>query len=351
MPARALLVTADDDLLDSLLALAMAAGVEPDVARDGVAAAATWASAPLVVVDERLVTACLTARLPRRDRLLVVVPPGRDDPRVWPAALQLGAEQVVSLPEGESWVSGWLADARVEASRARVLSVVGSCGGAGVSTLAAALAVTAVRRELDVVLVDADPWGGGIDLLLGAESSVGVRWHDLAETAGRVSRESLVPALPCADGLPVLAWARPGGPAVPLEAFRSVLDGVARGGDLVVVDVGRCSPYAETVLPRSDTVLLLAMARLRSVAGAGAVLAATSPDHDVQLLVRGGGRGGLDALDIADALGLPLRGTVPHDARRTEEEELGLPPAAAARGALARLCAGLLLPEPARRAA
>lgn len=350
MPARALMVTADPVLLDLLLGLAQAAGVEPEVAADPVAAGRSWADAPVVVVDERLVDGLVAAHVPRRAGLVVVVPPGRDDPGVWPAALRLGAEQVVSLPDGEAWLCRWLEDSCLDHGRARVVSVVGACGGAGASTMAAALAVSGRRSGLDAVLVDADPWGGGIDLLLGAESAHGVRWHDLATTTGRVSRASVVPALPSADGLPVLAWARSGGPPVPGEAFGCVLDGVGRGGDLVVVDVGRGSPYVERALSRSDAVLVLALPRLRSIAGAGPILAATTAGQDVRLLVRAA-RGSLDPLDVADALELPLAGTVPNDPRRAEEEELGLAPGHAARGGLARLCASLLAPTATPRAA
>ena len=46
----------------------------------------------------------------------------------------------------------------------------------------------------DALLVDVDPWGGGIDLVLGSEDEPGLRWPDLALQGGRLStavREAL----------------------------------------------------------------------------------------------------------------------------------------------------------------
>ena len=53
-------------------------------------------------------------------------------------------------------------------------------------------------------MVDADPVGGGIDLVVGAEHAPGVRWPELAGTSGRLSAASLSDALPkLGEGLEV----------------------------------------------------------------------------------------------------------------------------------------------------
>jgi secretion/DNA translocation related CpaE-like protein len=339
---RPLLVTDDDAVLDHLLGLVHAAGLEPSVARDAASAAGAWTTAPVVVLDVGLAEAGLAVGLPRRPGLVVVVPDGDARPDVWPLALRLGAEEVACLPDSDAWLRQRVAEAAVGTGRARVVAVTGACGGAGSSTLAVALAVTAVADGLDAVLVDADPWGGGLDLLLGAEGTPGVRWHDLAQTSGRVARGSVVPALPRSDDLPVLAWGRGTPQSVPTEAFDHVVDGVSGGGDLVVVDLGRGSVFTRSAVGRSDTVLLVATARLRAVAAAAQLLAVTGEQHDVRLLVRSEGRHGLDPTDLAEALGLPLAGIVPRDTRRAEDEEFGVAPALARRSGLARLCGSLL---------
>ncbi len=100
------------------------------------------------------------------------------------------------LPEGE----GWLA-ARVERSvrgraPAPLVAVVGGRGGAGASVLATALALTAARRDLEVTLLDLDPLGGGLDLLLGAEAAPGLRWGDLRHVTGLPARRGCSPRPP-----------------------------------------------------------------------------------------------------------------------------------------------------------
>ena len=61
------------------------------------------------------------------------------------------------------------AAARGRPARA-VLAVIGGRGGAGASVFATALAHAPHRRAL---LIDVDPWGGGIDLALGSEHDAG----------------------------------------------------------------------------------------------------------------------------------------------------------------------------------
>jgi secretion/DNA translocation related CpaE-like protein len=367
VPNRPLLVTADEWLLDHLLEVTARLGLDPDVAADAPTARPRWPEAPAVVVDARLVGSCAEAGLPRRAGVVVVQPDavGELGPEWWRGSLRLGAEEVLRLPDAHGWLLRWLQDQVVDpelaAAASRVLTVAGTPGGAGASTLAGALGMVAHRSGLATVLVDADPWGGGIDLLLGAETAPGIRWPDLADTTGRLARGSVVPALPSADGLPVLAWGRGRPTDVAQDVFGSVLAGVRRGGDLVVVDLGRSSPFTEVVLGLTDDLVLVALPRLRAVAAAGQLLAAAAAGRECltgqaptlapRLVVRSDGRDQLDPLDLAEALGTPLVGSVPRDRRRHEDEELGVPPGLARRGGLARLCRRLLAGPDHRRAA
>ena len=68
-------------------------------------------------------------------------------------------------------------DAGPTRARGAVIAVIGGRGGAGASVFATALAHSAT----EALLVDLDPWGGGIDLLLGAETAS-------RACAGRTSR-------------------------------------------------------------------------------------------------------------------------------------------------------------------
>lgn len=81
-PERPLVVTADPDLLDDLLRLAAAAGVEPQVANDTVAARSAWTTAPVVLAGDDLSGALIRAA-PARRQGVVLVSRAVDDGEVW----------------------------------------------------------------------------------------------------------------------------------------------------------------------------------------------------------------------------------------------------------------------------
>ena len=101
-----------------------------------------------------------------------------------------------SLPGAEALLVDRLAAAATGRRGAATVAVVGGRGGAGASTLACALARDGGSSAGAVMLVDADPLGGGLDLLLGAEGVPGLRWPDLAEARGRAARASCAPPCP-----------------------------------------------------------------------------------------------------------------------------------------------------------
>ena len=271
--ARPLLVSGDPDLIDDVLRLAAANGVEVHLATDAESARSHWVLAPLVLIGADAAVRLAAAQLPRRrDVVLVAQSPTPDD---WQRAVSLGAEHVVSLPDAERWLIDRLADSGEGSSReGAVVAVVGAGGGAGASTFAAGLAMAAAARSLRVLLVDADPVGGGLDVLLGVEDAAGVRWADLADTRGRLSAASLEQALPHVGGVTVLSAGREGSTALAPESLAAVLDAGQRGFDLVVVDLPRqLDPAGETVLARADEALLVCVTRVRSTAAAARVAA------------------------------------------------------------------------------
>jgi secretion/DNA translocation related CpaE-like protein len=206
---RVVVMTDDEDLLDEVVRLAAAAGVELERVPDAAGVRRRWHTAGLVLLDESAARAVGPLRPGRRDGVVLLC---RDEPpgSVWERAVAVGAEHVVSLPEGEDWLVGALADAGPAAGRddgpgaGRVVAVVGGRGGAGASVLAVAVAVRARTRGTRVLLVDCDPLGGGLDLVAGAEELEGLRWGGLAlggGGGGRVGAASLHEALPSPDGL------------------------------------------------------------------------------------------------------------------------------------------------------
>ena len=102
------------------------------------------------------------------------------------------------LPDDELWLVNVLTEAAEGPQQAGpVLAVVGGRGGAGASVFAAAVAVAAVRDGERALLVDCDPLGGGLDLLLAAEDVAGLRWADISvgRRAGARGRVACGPAV------------------------------------------------------------------------------------------------------------------------------------------------------------
>ncbi len=157
------MVGADDDLLDDVLRLLATAGCTPEVAQGGAPLRRAHRTASLVVLCADALASAAVRGLPRRPGVLVVA--DRDLPADdWAAAVEAGAERVLALPRDEHWfVERVVTALRVPVARGWLAAVAGSCGGAGASTLAAALALTAAPATDGVLDADADGWGGGAE--------------------------------------------------------------------------------------------------------------------------------------------------------------------------------------------
>jgi secretion/DNA translocation related CpaE-like protein len=288
------------------------------------------------------------ARLPYRGGLIRVAAERQthpDDPMVWRLAAELGAEHVVFLPTAEAWLVDRYGEAvDGPAAAGRVVAMIGGRGGAGASVLSTALAVTAARSGVRTMLVDADPLGGGLDLLLGRESTAGLRWPDLADTAGRMSPPALYDALPRHGELCVLSWDRGDVLTIPADAAEAALDAGRRGSDLLVVDLPRrLDDAAVRVLQAADLTLLVVPAEVRACAAASRVARAVRPHCSrLSCVIRGPAPAGLRSRDLASALELPLAGVLRAEPRLAAALERGDAPAASGRGPLAEFCRRLL---------
>jgi secretion/DNA translocation related CpaE-like protein len=314
---RVLVMVSEPNLLDAVLRLAAAAECEMERVLDPPQARRSWIDAPVVVLDDDAAQRCATAGLPRREGVLVVAlaePPAQ----VWQHAVAIGAAHVLSLPDAEAWLVRTLAEAMesVESGRrmGAAVAVVGGCGGAGASVLAAALAVTAVRDGARAMLVDCDPLGGGLDLVLGAEHVAGLRWPEIDVGSGHVPAAAWHAALPAppiagrADGeLALLSCDRsPHGPTA--AAVAAVVEAGRRAGETVVCDLPRYpTEAAVTALVAADLTVLVVPAEVRASAAAARV-AAVLAEHggSARLIVRGPAPGGIEAAEISRALDLPL---------------------------------------------
>ncbi|MEU8587164.1 septum site-determining protein Ssd [Streptomyces sp. NPDC048664] len=330
-----LIVTEDAELLDDLLRLCAAAGARPEVHPAAPQRRGSWEAAPLVLVGD---DAARRVRSATRRGGVVLVGRDQDDPGVWRRAVEIGADHVLLLPEGEQWLIDRIADV-VEGVRrpALTVGVIGGRGGAGASTLACALAVTSAREGRRTLLVDADPLGGGLDVLLGGESTEGLRWPAFAASRGRVGGGALEESLPELHALRVLSWDRGDTVAIPPQAVRAVLAAGRRRGGAVVVDLPRrVDEGVAEVLAQVDLGVMVVTAELRAVAAARRVASAVGMVlGDLRVAVRGPFVHGLDAREVAHLMGLPLVGEVPSE---TTPADGSVPPGGAARAPLARFC-------------
>ena len=263
---RPLLITSDPLLLDDVVRLAAAAGIELTVREEPTAS--TWTRAPLVFVGDDALAGAASRALPRRDAVIVVRrASGRSDEptpaSTWQGAVALGAEHVAELPDAARWIVDRLAESGdVTLPGGPVISCVPAVGGAGATTLAAILA-----REARGLLVDIDPYGPAIPV------DGGVRWPDLADTRGRIPPGSLRTALPRLHDTHVLTGTPDARYSVPADALASVLESGARGFTCTVVDTPRCDGEATRIAwARSDAVLVVVGPHPASAARVAAVI-------------------------------------------------------------------------------
>ncbi|MEU6390128.1 septum site-determining protein Ssd [Streptomyces sp. NPDC046939] len=307
-----LIVTEDVELLDDLLRLCAAAGVRPEVGHGPPAARGRWEAAPLVLVGD---DAAGRLRGLARRRGVVLVGRDQDDPGVWQRAVEIGADHVLMLPDGEQWLMDRIADVVEGVGRpALTVGVVSGRGGAGASTLACALAVAAAKAGRRTLLIDADPLGGGLDVLLGGEAVDGLRWPAFAQSRGRVGSTALEESLPQLHDLRLLSWDRGDLASVPPEAVRAVLAAARRRGGAVVVDLPRrVDAGSVEALAQLDLGLLVVPPELRAVAAARRVAGAVGMVlRDLRVVTAPTpGPGALEGDEVARLLGLPLAGELP----------------------------------------
>jgi secretion/DNA translocation related CpaE-like protein len=335
-----------------VLKLAAAAGCDLECVPDTAAARLRWSTAPLVLLDAIGAGRCDKAGLQRRDGVvLICAEPASKD--LWERAVEIGAERVIELPGAESWLVSALADA-TEApapTTGRALAVVGGRGGAGASVFVAALGMTALRMSQSALLIDCDPLGGGLDLVLGAESEQGLRWPDMQLRTGRVAASSLHDALPSrtrgTTRLTVLSGARKGRAPAP-DAVAAVLEAGRRAGETVICDLPRAlDPAAQAALSRADLTVIVVPGEVRACVSARLLAERLSElGTSAQLVVRGPAPGALTPEQVAKAVDIPLLATMRPEPQLAQSLDRGDfvprprgPLASAARTTLAALAA------------
>jgi secretion/DNA translocation related CpaE-like protein len=337
------LASTDPIMIDHVRTLALAGGEFVEVIDNANEIAKRWPTDQFIVLGAEMVSQAVG--LPKRRNLAIVhwqygaleVAPSQ----LWQSALLLGAEHVVALPEGDAWLAERLTESMVNRGvLARLLIINGSCGGSGASTLAAGLAVAAERLGKKVLLIDGDINGGGLDLLLGAEASPGARWPELVHTSGRVSTETLLPALPSPHNVALISAARKMSENPTVQAWQSVINFGRNAFDVVLIDMPRHQVLDKEQWCPTDLeceLWCVVPTRIRAVAAAAVAL-----EHyrhlgmHAEVLVRQTNRS-MSAGDISRALGAPVRAVLPEDSSVSVAAELG----ELAGGSYAKACTSL----------
>lgn len=349
--AGLLVLIAESTLRDEVDRVAAAAGVRavhPDPARTP--ALKTWLAAGAVVVDTLAAQHCADAGLPRRPGVFLCAL-GEPSEATLKTAISVGAQDVLAMPEQAGDLVRGVSDVDDTArgngrgAGGTTVAVVAGRGGAGASLFAAALAQELPPRAGGSLLVDLDPWGGGIDLLLGGETAPGLRWPDLTVGGGRLNWQAVRAALPNHHGVTVLSGTR-AGHELSAVAVDAVLDAARRGGVAVVCDLPRRLTDATVMaLDAADLVVLVTQGDVRSCAATAAMVPAlTALNPNIGLVVRGPSPGGLRAGDIADLAKVPLLAAMraePLIAERLEHSGLRLRSRSPLRAAARRVSAVL----------
>ena len=265
-----------------------------------------WLAAVAVLLDEAAARRCAQAGMPRRDGV-ALIGPEHPSASMWAAAVDIGAQIVCTLPDQEASLVRHVAESAERGGPAvhsgRVIAVTAGPGGGGASVFSAALA----RCAPEALLVDLDPCGGGIDLLLGAESAPGLRWPDLRPQSGRLNWTALREALPRQRDMSFLSCTRTFHD-VDTGSFGAVLDAGRRGGMTVICDVPRQPAGAAAyAVETADLAVIISTCDVRGIAATAAVAAITRTlNPNIGLVVRGPAPGGLAAPEVAEAAAVPL---------------------------------------------
>ena len=303
-PPVVLALVSDAELFDNTDRLAAAVGLR--TVRVQNPPRKLWRTAAAVILDDDGARRCVRAEMPRRGAVFLV---GTSEPApaMWASAVEVGAQQLCVWPDQEAELVRHLSEAadmsRVASQCGRVIAVTAGRGGGGASIFAAALA----QRAGEALLVDLDPCGGGIDLLLGLESAPGLRWPEMATASGRLSWAAVREVLPRKGDVSMLSCSRSYHEIDPGAAL-AVFDGGRRCGVMVICDVPRpLTATALHVIENADLVVVVTSCDVRAVAATGAIAGVIrTVNSNLGLVVRGPAPSGLRAAEVVEVTAVPL---------------------------------------------
>lgn len=314
--SQVLLCARDASLIEAVEATTLALGVELGVARGIDEISAGWPVAAVRLVAPEMTGRVVGLGYPPEAAYVV----GHQESDLVGASAALGLP-VLALPAAGARLAEVITrGVTTHGPKARVIAVAGASGGLGTSTLTVALAARATACGAVVTVVELDPCGGGLDLLLGAETQKGFRWPDVQHARGEL--EDLRESLPGVGGIAMLSARHSSYVPISTAAANAVIGSLRRTNDYVFLDLGLgASGYPA----EAEESLLLIGADVRSVSAARmrTEMAGVRPTRAV---VRSGAGRRVPPDKAAEALGLPLLGELRHDEAVSKLAELGMPP-------------------------
>lgn len=203
--------------------------------------------------------------------------------------------------------------------------IIGASGGVGASTTAAVLAAAAARQGQPVCLVDGHFGGGGIDVLLGAEQTPGLRWPDFQLAQGHIDMPAVLPSMVQWEGVSVLSALRSASAEIAPGAVHAVLDSLAAASITTILDAPpKFAPQLTGIPEAAVTGVIVTARNLGSIAGGLAAhhqLAEHNISHGV--VTTSHQHCAMTPNEVAKALHLNLWGDVRADPRIARVIELG----------------------------
>ena len=322
MTAKYLLLATDDEaIMSDIHHIGAVTGLDIVEATEAVDIRRHARTATILIVDTYHADAIPTTTT---TKFLVCPDPGPID---WQVATRIHADGAFSLPamSGDllTAVSAAITTPHATGSSADgsglVVGVIGACGGAGTSTIAAGLALTAPTTAL---LVDAVPCSGGLDLLLGLEEEPGARWEDFTSTLSTtgddvradlslLSAARLAEACPACDHVAVLTSSRSTHPQlVDTDTVLALVEAHIAG--ITIVDLPPWSAATSEIARACDALVLVTPAEVRACAVAAHIVSLTQSAHlSIHPIARYRSWSALTPREMSEVIGLPVAVEIP----------------------------------------
>lgn len=236
--------------------------------------------------------------------------------RLWEVAGSMPGVTPVPLPSGEQWLSEYLSSLVLNRDQGQVMTVLGSCGGAGTSTVTYLCAAElAVQGQRPLILDAAEVPGSGLAYLVDQARDTGqlaggdLRWGHLLRTEGTLSSTQLASSLPEVDGIGILTSApeeSPGQGDV-VSMLQAAVGAGRRAYDLVFIDAGQRLSVVSTLLDQTDHVVVVTPASQRAATATQTILSRLD-GPPASVVVNGRRSPGYHPEDLAELVGVPLIG-------------------------------------------